>query len=92
MKYRIAMWASVGFLVASCWAVYALATFPFTNDRMQDPWVMVLSRLTCPVIMCRLFPLTLSWVVVVNAATYGLAGFMLETLRRRWFHSRQASH
>jgi hypothetical protein len=91
MKYRIAMWASVGFLVASCWAVYALATFPFTNDRMQDPWVMVLSRLTCPVIMCRLFPLPLSWVVVVNAATYALAGFMLETLRRRWFHSNQAS-
>jgi hypothetical protein len=91
MKSRIVMWASLGLLVASYWAVYALATFPFTNDRMQDPWVMVLSRLTCPVTMYRLFPLPLSWVVVVNAATYGLAGFMLETLRRRWFHSNQAS-
>ncbi len=57
MKSGIAMWASMGFLVASCWAVYTLATFPFTNDRMQDPWVMVLSRLTCPVTMYRLFPL-----------------------------------
>jgi hypothetical protein len=91
MKYRIAMWASVGFLVASCWAVYAMATFPFTNERMHEPWVMILSRLTCPVAMAGgVFPLPLSWVVVVNAVTYGLAGFMLETLRRRWFHLNQA--
>jgi hypothetical protein len=59
---------------------------------MQDAWFMVLSRLTWPVTMAgRLFPLPLSWVVVVNAATYGLAGLMVETLRRRWFHSKQAS-
>jgi hypothetical protein len=69
-----------------------LATAPFTNHRMQDAWFMVLSRLTWPVTMAgRLFPLPLSWVVVVNAATYGLAGLMLETLRGRWFHSKQAS-
>lgn len=92
MRYRIAMWACVGFLVASCWAVYAAATAPFTNERLQDAWVMVLSCLTCPVTMAgRLFPLPLSWVVVVNAVTYGLAGLMLETLHGRWFHSKQAS-
>ena len=28
MKYRIAMWASAGFLVASYWALYAFATMP----------------------------------------------------------------
>src|SRR5215469_12657455 len=28
MKYRIAVWAGVGFLAAGVWAVYASATFP----------------------------------------------------------------
>ena len=32
MKYRIAMWASLGFLVASCWAVYAIG-----NRAVHEP-------------------------------------------------------
>ena len=28
MKYRIAMWAIAGFLVAGFWALFAKATFP----------------------------------------------------------------
>jgi hypothetical protein len=28
MKHRIGMWAIAGFLVAACWALYALATTP----------------------------------------------------------------
>ncbi len=32
MKYRIAMWASAGFLIAVGWAVYAFATTASCND------------------------------------------------------------
>jgi hypothetical protein len=35
MKYRIALWASAGFLAAGFWALFALATFPSTNERMR---------------------------------------------------------
>jgi hypothetical protein len=34
MKYRIAMWATAGFLVACFWALFAMATFPATSERM----------------------------------------------------------
>jgi hypothetical protein len=42
MKHRIAMWASAGFLVAGCWALFANATFPLsTSERMRDVWTLV---------------------------------------------------
>jgi len=46
MKYRIAMWASAGFLVAGCWALYVFATAP--NQITGIVWTLV--RLTCPVV------------------------------------------
>ena len=48
MKYRIAIWAAAGFLVASGWAVYFLVA---TNDRLIEPIVSALARSTCPVVM-----------------------------------------
>ena len=36
MRYRIALWGSAGFLVASLWALFAFATFPSTNERLRD--------------------------------------------------------
>jgi hypothetical protein len=46
MKYRIAMWAAAGFLVADAWALFAVATFPSTSERMRDVWTLI--SLTCP--------------------------------------------
>ena len=43
MKYRIAMWAGSGFLVAGFWALFAVATFPSTNERMREVWALVWS-------------------------------------------------
>jgi hypothetical protein len=43
MKYRIAMWASAGFLVAGYWAVYAFATMP--TMLFAKPENMILVRL-----------------------------------------------
>jgi hypothetical protein len=87
MKYRIAVWASAGFIVAGCWALYAFATAPFTNERMRDLWPLV--SFTCPVqIAGSYFPLSLYWVLLANAATYALVGLMVETLRKKLIQAR----
>lgn len=85
MRYRIAVWASAGFLVAGCWAVY----FANANkDNPLDPMVYALACLTQPIALVgRHFPISLLWVLLANTATYALAGLMVETLRRQLRHS-----
>ena len=81
MKYRIAVWASAGFLIAAGWALYFEVA---TKDNPIQPIVSTLARLTCPVaIVGSHFPLNLYWVVAANGATYALVGLTVETLRRR---------
>lgn len=95
MKYRIAMWAGAGFIVAGCWAVYAFAT-KAPAMTSGDP-VLTLVKLTCPVVFASIhfhFPLGLYWSLLANAATYGLIGLMVEALRQQLKHadnSRQPS-
>ena len=86
MKYRIALWASAGFLVAGGWALYALASTPpaFTST---DP-LLALVRLTCPIALLSFYPIRLYWVLLANAATYALVGLIIETLRQRLNHAR----
>jgi hypothetical protein len=87
MKRRIANWVSVGFLVAAFWALFALATFPNTNERMQDVWILIC--LTCPVsIAGRHYPISLYEVLAANAVTYALVGLIVETLRHRLHHAK----
>jgi hypothetical protein len=82
MKYRIAAWASAGFLVAGLWALSAFATIPFTSERMRHVWTLV--SLTCPVAIAgRHYPISLYEALVANAVTYGLVGLIVETLRRQ---------
>ena len=82
MKYRIAAWAGAGFLVAGCWALYAFAMAPFTNERMRDVWTLL--SLTCPVAIAGAhFPISLYWALAANAATYALVGLLVEALRRK---------
>jgi hypothetical protein len=81
MKNRIVMWTGAGFFVACCWALYAVASFPHTNERMREMWTF--AEITCPILVAGShLPLSLSWVLVANAATYALAGLIIETLRR----------
>jgi len=87
MKRRIANWVSVGFLVAAFWALFALATFPNTNERMRDVWILIC--LTCPVsIAGRHYPISLYEVLAANAVTYALVGLIVETLRHRLHHAK----
>jgi hypothetical protein len=85
MKYRIAMWAAAGFLVASGWAVYFLVA---SKDYSIDPMVSALIRFTCPVaIVGSHYPVSLYSALIANVATYALVGLVVETLRRQWKHS-----
>lgn len=79
MKHRIAIWAGAGFLVAGCWAIYAIVSTPPALTS-ADP-LLPLVRLTCPISNLGSYPLKLYWVLAANAATYALLGFIIETLR-----------
>jgi len=85
VKYRIAMWAAAGFLVASGWAVYFLVA---SKDHPIEPIVSTLVRLTCPIaIVGSHYPVSLYSTLVANVATYALIGLVVETLRRQLNHS-----
>jgi hypothetical protein len=87
MKYRIATWAIVGFLVAGCWALY------FANLNKEnpiEPIVYSLSRLTCPIVFVGdyfHFGISLYSVLLANVAIYALLGLIVETLRRQLKHA-----
>jgi hypothetical protein len=86
MKYRIAMWAAAGFLVASGWALYFLVV---SKDHPIEPMVSTLVRLTCPVaIIGSHYPVSLYSALVANVAMYALLGLVVETLRRQLNHSK----
>jgi hypothetical protein len=85
MKYRIAMWAAAGFLVASGWAAYFLVG---SKDHPIEPIVSTLVRFTCPVaIVGSHYPISLYSALVANVATYALVGLVVEILRRQLNHS-----
>ena len=87
MKLRIAIWASAGFLVAVFWALFAIATFPSTSERMRD--ISILMSLTCPVSIAGMhYPISLYEALAANTLTYALVGLIVETLRRQLHHAR----
>ena len=85
MKYRIAIWAAAGFLVASGWAVY----FFLANKNFPvAPLVSTLVRLTCPIaIVGAHYPVSIYSALAANVATYALVGLLVEILRRRLHHA-----
>ena len=85
MKYRITMWAIAGFLVAGFWAMFAVATFPSTSERMREVWTFV--WLTCPIAIAGMHhAISLHETLVANAVTYALVGLIVETTRKRLHH------
>ena len=86
MKYRIAIWAAAGFLVASGWAVYF---FLANKDLPIEPLVSTLVRLTCPIIAIvgSHYPVSIYSALAANVATYATVGLLVETLRRQFRHS-----
>jgi hypothetical protein len=85
MKYRVAIWAAAGFLIASGWAVYFFAR---NKDLPLEPIVPVLIRLSCPIAIVGFhYPVSLYSTLAANVATYALVGLMVEVVRRRLNHS-----
>ena len=85
MKYRIAVWATAGFLVASAWAIYFLVA---SKGQLAQPIVSTLIQLTCPIaIVGSRYPVSLSSTLLANVATYALIGLVVETLRRQFNYS-----
>lgn len=80
MKRRIAIWAGVGALVVVCWRLYISATFPTPLDSIG--LVRTLLYLTCPIALARQYALSFYFIMLGNAATYALAGTVVETIRR----------
>jgi hypothetical protein len=81
MARRIWIWAGVGLLVASFWALYAAATFP--TSLLARPIVWTLINVTCPIAYASFhfhFGIKLYWVLLTNAATYAALGLILEAL------------
>jgi hypothetical protein len=86
MKYRIAVWALAGFLLAGFWALFAVATFPHTSERMHNVWPLVC--LTCPIAIAGMHhAMRLYEVLVANALTSGFAGLIVETMRGQLHHA-----
>jgi hypothetical protein len=84
MKYRIAMWAGAGFLIAGFWALYFFPTAPIPITSAEPMWT--LARLTCPVVFASFyfhFPVGIYLALLANAATYALVGLIVEPLRQR---------
>ncbi len=85
MKYRLAIWAAAGFLVASGWAVYFFAR---NKDLPIEPIVSALMRLSCPIaIFGSHHSVSLYSAFAANVTTYALVGLLVETLRRQFNHS-----
>jgi hypothetical protein len=83
MKFRIAVWASAGFLVAVFWAIYFAMV---SKDVPIQPIVYTLASFSCPLALVGNhfhFGVKLSSVLVTNTAFYALFGLIVETLRRQ---------
>jgi hypothetical protein len=79
MKLRIAIWAGIGALVVLGWDLYIAGTLPTPLGAM---WTLV--DLTCPIALARHHALGFYFVLVMNAATYALAGTVVEAVRRHF--------
>ena len=87
MKYRIAVWATAGFLVAGFWALLATGTVTSGEEPIRNVWTLVI--VSCPVAIAGMhYPISLVEALVVNAVTYGTVGIIVEGIRGQLRHSR----
>ena len=74
------------FSVAGFWALFAVATFPSTSERMRDVWTLVC--ITCPIAIAGMHhAISLYETLAANAVTYALVGLIVETFRKQLQHS-----
>jgi hypothetical protein len=82
VKFRVALWAAVGLLIALGWGLYFA-----TADKATpvEPLVNALAGLTQPLVAVIVSYFTphvgLRMAAVANAATYAMVGLIVETVR-----------
>jgi hypothetical protein len=63
-------------------ALFAMATFPSTSERMRDVWAFVC--ITCPIAIAGTHrAISVNETLAANAVTYAMVGVIVETLRKR---------
>jgi hypothetical protein len=80
MKLRIVIWSGLGALVVVVWRIYISTTL--SNPLGAGGVGRALVYLTCPIAIASQHPQGFYFVLIVNAATYALAGVVVETMRR----------
>ena len=85
MRNKIAVWATVGFLIACCWVAYTFLVSPdILLASLRNSAVQALQLLSFPLsFLFRRFPIHFWWVPLINAATYAVIGLIFELLRSR---------
>jgi hypothetical protein len=89
VKFRIAIWAIVGFLVAVGWWLYSSSALP-SPITPAEPIVWNLALLTQPIVLAGFhfhFGIGVYWVIVANTVTYGLIRLIVETVRQQLSHA-----
>ena len=89
MKFRIAIWAGVGFLVSLGWALCSFSAFPSPISR-GEPIVWNLALLTQPIVLAGFrfhFGIDVYSVILSNTVSYGLIGVIAETMRQKLRHA-----
>ncbi len=87
MKSRIAIWATAGVIVVVVWRVFIAATL--SNPLGTGGLGRALVYFTCPIAMARhQHPQGFYFVLIANAATYALAGVIVEITRH--YQSRES--
>jgi hypothetical protein len=89
MKFRIALWPGVGFLVAIGWWLYSSSALA-SPISFAEPIVWNLALLTQPIVLAGFhfhFGIGVYWVLLANTVTYGLIGLVVETMRQQLSHA-----
>jgi hypothetical protein len=79
MQLRIAIWTAAGALVVVFWTLYISVTSPAPPGIVRT-----LTYLTCPIALADHYALSFYFVLLINAATYGLVRAVVENMRRHY--------
>jgi hypothetical protein len=78
------LWVLTGILVACCWVAIA-----FLSELTYNPGRSAIAAITAPAsLFGRTEPLGMISFILINGALYGIAGFVIESLR--WVRRRSA--
>ncbi len=80
MKKRVAIWGSVGVLIAAFWAIFSLLV-PITP---ADSVIWMAAQMTCPLVFLGMvfhFGVRVYWVIFANGIIYALVGLLWGCLR-----------